>query len=194
MQTLMKQLNLDHRRFLRLFSCVQHQLDLYRGGNWLLPDPGLILNVLDYMQAYPEFWHHPSEDILFAELLERDIPQSYTVESLLIEHQELESATRYIKSAYRDSIESDCLPSEQLIDDTYEYLDRQISHLSTEKTAIYPVVDVYLSDQVVKNLNLTHKEIKDPLFGSQLEGKYDGLFQKIRETDQQMQRDGFSFV
>jgi hemerythrin-like domain-containing protein len=190
----MKQLNLDHCRFLRLFSCVQNQLDLYRSGNWLLPDPRLILNVLDYMQAYPEFWHHPSEDILFAELLERDIPQSYTVESLLVEHQELESATRFIKSAYKDSIESDCLPSEQLIDDTYEYLDRQISHLSTEKTAIYPVVDVYLSDEVVKNLNLTHREIKDPLFGSELENKYDGLFQKIRETDQQMQRDGFSFI
>ena len=58
----------------------------------------------------------------------------------------------------------------------------------------YPVVDIYLSDEVISNLNLNHKEIVDPLFGSDLQSKYDGLFEKIRETDLQMQRDGFSFI
>lgn len=194
MRQLMKQLNLDHRRFLRLFTCVQNQMDLYRTGNWLLPDQALILNVLDYMQAYPEFWHHPSEDIVFAELLERDIPQSSTVESLLIEHQQMEVMTRDIKSAYKDSILNDYLPSEQLIDDTYAYLDRQIGHLSTEKTAIYPVVDLYLSEQTLQALDINYKELKDPLFGSDLDAKYENLFLKISEMDKQMQREGFSFI
>ena len=194
MQPLMKQLNLDHQRFSRLFTCVQYQLDLYRSGNRLLPDINLILNVLDYMQAYPELWHHPSEDVLFSELLDRDIPQSYTVESLLIEHQELECATRSIKSAFKDCILNDCLPGESLIDETYEYLDRQLSHLGTEKNAIYPVVGIYLSEQVIRNLHLNRNEINDPIFGTQLESKYDKLFQEIRTADLQMQRDGFCFV
>lgn len=194
MASLLNQLNHDHRRFMRLFACLKFQLNLYRNDDRVSPDFKLILSVLDYIQAYPEYYHHPAEDILFVHLLECDIPQSATIEKLLLEHQELESTTVELKSAYNSSNENGLLPSEQLLDSTFDYIDQQISHLNTERNAVYPIAGIYLCSADIERLQYPCATMEDPLFDAILDAKFNTLFQTIIATDKLTREDGFSFI
>ena len=69
MHPIFLQLETDHQRMQRMLYDLNHQIESYFGLHDAPADVDAMMRCLDYIQIYPEVWHHPVEDIIFRQLL-----------------------------------------------------------------------------------------------------------------------------
>jgi hemerythrin-like domain-containing protein len=78
-------LSQEHRNIERLLAVLERELEIFdRGGR---PDYEVIRAVISYFEVYPEVYHHPQEDLIFAKLNIRDPAAAAKVGDLAREHQ-----------------------------------------------------------------------------------------------------------
>jgi hemerythrin-like domain-containing protein len=74
----------EHVNFRKLLDLLEKQLDLFHVGE--APDYPLLTEILHYMTHYPDRFHHPKEDLIFARLVKRDPRTARKVEELARQH------------------------------------------------------------------------------------------------------------
>jgi hemerythrin-like domain-containing protein len=75
----------EHRNVERLLAVLERELEVFkRGGH---PDYEVVRAVIRYFEVYPEMYHHPQEDLVFAKLKIRDPAAAAKVGNLALEHQ-----------------------------------------------------------------------------------------------------------
>ena len=77
-------LSREHRNLERLLDALERELCVFDRGD--RPDYEVIL-VISYFEVYPEVYHHPQEDQVFAKLKMRDPAAAKKVGDLAGEHQ-----------------------------------------------------------------------------------------------------------
>ena len=97
----------EHRNIEMLLAVLERELEIFdRGGR---PDYEVIRAIISYFEVYPEVYHHPQEDVVFAKLKLRDPAAAAKVGDLALEHQKgaerlrrvaeaVESVSRIVKS------------------------------------------------------------------------------------------------
>ena len=75
----------EHRNIERLLAVLEHELDVFDSGN--RPDYEVIRAIISYFQVYPEQFHHPQEDLVFARLKVRDPAAAARIGDLAGEHE-----------------------------------------------------------------------------------------------------------
>ncbi len=143
--TILDRLQSDHQklsRFLYSFRVYMQRLE----------DPdsqcdiSLILNMLDFINIYPEHFHHPVEDLLFRHLLETYDIDGSDVRETLEQHGELEANTRQIRVDFETLSNSSQGSLDRFIAAVMDYIDRQLAHLIQEETLIFPLIEEYFDD------------------------------------------------
>jgi len=78
-------LSQEHRNIERLLAVLERELEIFdRGGR---PDYEVIRAIISYFEVYPEVYHHPQEDLIFAKLKIRDPAAAAKIGDLAREHQ-----------------------------------------------------------------------------------------------------------
>ena len=77
----------EHRYMHSLLDAMEEQVKRMKPGK--VPDYNLLLDILDYLTHYPDKYHHPREDILFAHMLESDRHFQPKLDRLRREHKTL---------------------------------------------------------------------------------------------------------
>jgi len=183
MNLLEKRLRKDHSRIKMVLDCLQYQLDCYGDEQQGSPELNIILEAINYLQAYPEKWHHPLEDLIFAELQRRKLDKNGVIAALLIEHQRLEKQTEDVFKLFY-SLANDCVvPVEVLKGKTQDLIDEQRRHIDTENEHVYPLMAKHFSDKDWQVLGGQAGDVHDPLFGTLLREDFADLYQYILEID-----------
>lgn len=118
-----------------------------------LMDPGsksdidLILNMLDFINIYPENFHHPIEDVLFAHLLEKPDIDTADVRLIMSQHQQLESQTHHIREDFHTLSASSQGSLDRFFDEVMDYIDEQNAHLFLEETSVFPLIEEAFNDE-----------------------------------------------
>ena len=74
----------EHRNIEMLLGVLERELEIFdRGGR---PDYEVIRAIISYFELYPEMYHHPQEDLVFAKLKSRDPAAAAKVGNLALEH------------------------------------------------------------------------------------------------------------
>ena len=60
----------EHRNIETLLAVLEHELEIFDRGD--RPDYEVIRAIISYFEVYPEVYHHPQEDLVFAKLKIRD--------------------------------------------------------------------------------------------------------------------------
>src|SRR5262245_4720676 len=95
----------EHRNVERLLAVLEHELKVFDRGDQ--PDYGVVRAIIGYFELYPEVYHHPQEDLVFAKLRIRDPAAAGKVGHLALEHQR--GAERLHRAAQAvDSVLADC--------------------------------------------------------------------------------------
>ncbi len=63
-------LSREHRNIERLLGVLERELELFERGE--RPDYEVVRAIISYFEVYPEVYHHPQEDLVFARLKTRD--------------------------------------------------------------------------------------------------------------------------
>src|SRR5215831_14911854 len=101
---IIERLSREHRNIERLLVILEHELDIFDRG--ARPDYEVIRAIISYFEVYPEVYHHPQEDLVFAKLSIRDPAAAAKVGNLATEHQKgaerLRSVARAVDSVLAD--------------------------------------------------------------------------------------------
>lgn len=172
MHPLQSQLYADHYNFLRLLTFLEAEIACYE-ANSLDMDNGrharlaVVLDILDYIQTYPERWHHPLENAAFERLLIKQVPNSDQIWGLKSEHKKLEALTHKAMSLFASVANDVVVPVEELVKAAREFIQRQQEHISLENKLAYPLMTEYLSDTDWDDLGRQVSRKIDPLFGGE---------------------------
>lgn len=158
----------EHRYAARLLDVLEQQLDLVARDRAL--DVEAALGVMDYMTRYPDAYHHPREDAMFARLARRD-PRLRTRIA------ELERAHRTIGAAGRKLL--DALQRRRggggesaLTSRIADYVSALREHMAIEEREVFPRARRLLGDEDLVAIERDFRRVTDPIFEASVRDAY----------------------
>lgn len=152
MNLIIEQLQEDHRQLVRVLYHLEREVKVYTGLLKGASSLQVIMDILDYIQVYPEIWHHPTEDIIYAVLVEKDLQAADQLAGLMAEHAVLELLTENLFESIDQFTSSDSKALEagvkvRFVKAVSGYVNRQLSHMEQEQNLLFPLMDLYLDQQ-----------------------------------------------
>lgn len=150
----------DHRNMWKLLDVIETEFAQFKAGN--SPDYELLSSALKYCLNYPELYHHPKEDLIYARLEERAPETLVDFGSLKTAHEALSDLTRRV-SAMVQRIEEEAEVSRpaaaKLMDD---FITAYRQHIRDEEQLFFPSAEEVLlaEDWAIIDAKITH--IRDP--------------------------------
>ena len=167
-------LNRDHANVAKLLDLLESEILAIEVGK--TPDYPLLRNIMQYITQYPDRYHHPKEDLIFAQLVRREPEVRVDVEALLKEHVSLGTAgwefDRLLRKADVDSVHM----REGVAAAGFAYIRALREHMLIEESIIFPIAMEVLTVEDWKLIDEKIGTAKDPLFGSEVPDEYQRLY------------------
>ena len=164
----MQTLHDDHVNVARLLDLIERSLELTSRGD--RSDLALAQQAMRYMTTYPDIYHHPTEDIVFATLVGRAPETQTVVEQLSAEHLVLgTSGASFLQTLQTDDNDAELLRVGEA------YVTTLRAHMNVEEGKVFPIIKVVLRDADWDKMTRELEFARDPLFGPQLKSSYQAL-------------------
>ncbi len=171
-------IRLEHFNIASVLVCLSHLLEEIQQGRWE-PDFELLGAILDYLEQFPEVFHHPKEeDHLFKAIAQRapsaEVKLGYVRQEHVKGGEMLADLRRKLNafaenrdafSAFRDAAE------------TYVAFERR--HMAREEKELLPLALEVLHDEDWRAINTAFGRNEDPMFGRERKKEFAGLVQRI---------------
>ena len=171
----------EHRYMGTLMRLLEAELDRLDAGESI--DPHVFYESLHYMTHYPDAFHHPREDLVYARAAEVNKSLADSVDTLQRDHdflagqgaKALESVTRW-----RDT-GSNQKPMQKAV---RSYITEQRKHMEAEEALVFPEIDQVLSDADWRMLEQEDllAPVPDPVFGPRVAREYRNVARKARRA------------
>ncbi|WP_426415639.1 hemerythrin domain-containing protein [Aestuariirhabdus sp. LZHN29] len=184
MQRLIKRLIEDHKHLSRVLSCLQREMYGFSGGEDP-PDMGVILDAMDYIQNYPEAFHHPLEDRIYEQMASHisDPELLEMLERIKIQHSQLKELTRRLQNDFHAVANDQILPVDRLLTDFRAYDELLVEHMACENEHLIPAIEQYLGPAELEQITAELETRPDPMFGGQLLAQYEDLYNYLVESE-----------
>jgi len=173
----------EHRNIEKLLTVLERELEIFdRGGR---PDYEVIRTIISYFTVYPEVYHHPQEDLVFAKLKTRDPAAAARVGDLAGEHQKGADRLRRVAHAV-DSV----LVDEEVLRETVDaiirdFIEHERRHMMMEDRYFFPAALKELKPQDWTEIASALTARKDPLFSDTAEARFEALRAHILQLEQE---------
>ena len=163
----------EHRNIEMLLAVLERELEIFdRGGR---PDYEVIRAIISYFEVYPEVYHHPQEDVVFAKLKLRDPAAAAKVGDLALEHQKGAERLRRVAEAV-ESVLADREILRQNVDTIVrDFIEYERRHIMMEDRDFFPAALKALEPQDWTEIASTLTNHEDPLFSEAAEEMFDAV-------------------
>jgi hemerythrin-like domain-containing protein len=153
----------EHAQIAALVKILEREIDEFEKGGQ--PDYDVVRGALDYFMGFPDMYHHPKEDLVFARLAERDPGACDRTGDLRAAHEELAARSREFAAGIRAVLEEAQVPRESLVKWARAFTDLQTRHMQMEETIFFPAALAALTPDDWVELEAVMTNQEDPLFG-----------------------------
>lgn len=166
----------EHRYMALLLDTLEERI---RGeGPIPAADYFLIHDIIQYMHAYPDAVHHPTEDLMFTKLVGRDPSTEAAVQGLQHDHEKLTGSTDRILRLLRTAeFEQSVAAADAVRKSCTEYIERLREHIEKEQLELFPKAVASLTDNDWKTIDIRLRAMDDPLFGHAVDSRFRPLFE-----------------
>ena len=173
----------EHRNIEMLLAVLERELEIFdRGGH---PDYEVIRAIISYFELYPEVYHHPQEDLVFAKLKIRDPAAAAKVGNLALEHQKGAERLRRVAQAV-DSVLADREILRQNVDNIVrDFIEHERRHIMMEDRDFFPAALKAFEPQDWTEIASALTSHEDPLFSEAAEETFDALRARILQLEQE---------
>jgi hemerythrin-like domain-containing protein len=173
----------EHRNIEMLLAVLERELEIFdRGGR---PDYEVIRAIISYFELYPEIYHHPQEDLVFAKLKNRDPAAAAKVGNLAFEHQKGAERLSRVAQAV-DSVLADREILRQNVDNIVrDFIEHERRHILMEDRDFFPAALKALEPQDWMEIASACTSHEDPLFSEAAEETFDALRARILQLEQE---------
>lgn len=170
----------EHVRFRRLLDLLEQQLKLFHVGD--TPDYPLMTDVLHYMINYPDQFHHPKEDVIFAWLGKRDPRVVLEVDELARQHHAIAEAGARLHENLESVLNGAVMPRRMIEAPGLMYVSYYRSHMDTEEAALFRVAETLLGDDDWRRIDAESTSSPDPMFGGESQERYRSLLRHVERS------------
>ncbi len=167
----------EHRNMATLLRALEWQVAEFEKGN--RPDYELVGAVLDYFLSFPDIYHHPKEELIFATLQERDGASAQRIGDLGIAHQDLADRAREFAAALRAVLDEAEMSRAAFTRWARGFIDLQRRHIDIEEQAFFPAAEKALTAQDWADLGARMAGEDDPLLGEHAGERFEQLRRTI---------------
>jgi len=167
----------EHERFAKLLGLLETQVWRFAKGDE--PDYELLQDVFFYMTKYPDRFHHPMEDLAFAEIARRVPEARKHVDELRHYHRAIaDRGTQFIERL-EAALGGDIVRREAIEAPALEYIALYRKHMALEARELFPLGRTHLSPTDWARFRAAIEPEADPLFGDQVAERYRSLHSQI---------------
>jgi len=169
----------DHANIAKLLEILESEILAIEVGK--TPDYPLMQDIMRYMAQHSDRFHHPKEDLIFAQLLKRDPGVRADVEDLIEEHIVIGLAGQEFAGLLRASGVDSVDVREQLGTSGSDYIRALREHMLREERKLFPLAMVVLTKKEWQVIDEAINAIDDPLFDEMTADEYQRLYRLITE-------------
>ncbi len=179
MSNVVAALDRDHDNIAKLLEILESEILAIEVGK--TPDYPLLQNIMRYMTQYPDRFHHPIENLVFARLVKRDAGARADVDGLLEEHIAIGLAGRNFDKLLRTSRADSVEVREQLGAAGFAYIRSLRGHMLKEEKKLFPLAMEILTKEDWQIIDEEIDAVEDPVFGAAVADGYQRLYELIVE-------------
>jgi hemerythrin-like domain-containing protein len=173
-------IRLEHFNIASVLTCLAHLLGEAEAGRWA-PEERLLSAVLQYLESYPEVYHHPKEDdYLFAAMRRRQPDLAETLDRVHDEHVEGDRLLRGLRASL-----SAYFAGEGEFEDfrrkAMDYIAFERRHMQREERELLPLALRILEPEDWRAIDEAFAANRDPLFGDARRREFKDLVDWILE-------------
>ena len=170
-------LELDHANIAKLLEILESEILAIEVGK--TPDYPLMQDIMRYMAQYSDRFHHPKEDLIFAQLLKRNPGVRADVEDLIKEHVVIGLAGQEFAGLLRSSGVDSVALREQIGTSGFDYIRALREHMIREERELFPLAMEVLTQKEWQVIDEAVNAIDDPLFDEMTADDYQRLYRLI---------------
>jgi hemerythrin-like domain-containing protein len=178
----------DEHRYMNLLveTIDEHLESAHQPG---IGDYYLMQDIVRYMHDYSDKVHHPTEDLMFDKLVQRNPARKKDVVRLRREHGYLGKDTSKLMElldvAAKRQIPED---AEAIRDAASMYIQRLRQHMQFEENELFPSATRCLASKDWHDIEARLEAAEDPLFGDTVRRDYRVLYEYFSDRSQQVSR------
>jgi len=173
----LEELHQDHLNLAKVLRLLESQLADIRAGEHT--DLNTLSEIVDYVESYPDLFHHRHENVIFLAYLERCGGRCELFEGLLEEHVRLVNKTHEIREHIQQWWHDSPVPRERITAIIADYLRLQWNHLNLEEDSAFGVLDRELTADDWERIKASAPIASDPLFGNLSRQRFTGILDQL---------------
>ncbi len=173
----------EHVNMAKLLTLLERQVAIFDSGQ--RPDYDIMLGVVEYLRDWSDRWHHPKEDLILDRLRRRDPAGAEKVGELEKGHAALADLTNQFIETIRDVLGEEELPRERVSGLAAEFIRSQRRHMEGEEAVFLPAAERALTSQDWADIAMRISNPEDPLFGREVEKRFEILRRDILAFDRE---------
>ena len=177
MKPVLDKLHNDHINFSKLLSYLDKQLQMLEEGESC--DLTSTLDAIKYMKEYPDYVHHPLENVVFKYFLEHYDESHEHILELLHEHDNMPLLTDKLIYMLEDALTDFLQSRKELCAHLKKYITIQKEHMNQEELHVYPILNSTLDEHDWEIIDSELVNVEDPLFSKKVEKSYQALLQRV---------------
>ena len=179
----------EHHNVERLLAVLERELRVFDHAGHT--DYEVLRAIIGYFALYPEVYHHPQEDLVFAKLKIRDPAAAAKVGDLAREHrngaERLQRAAQAVAGVLADSE----VLRENVDKALRDFIEHQRRHMMMEDRDFFPAALKALEPQDWTEIASTLTSHNDPLFSDEAEQTFDTLRARIVQLAKEAEIDRY---
>lgn len=169
----LEQLKTDHENVATLLDILDDQLQRIRANE--NADYDLMRDIMHYMTAYPDSFHHPMEDAVIEQLIERNPDCREMALAVVGEHRDLATKRKAFLDMLIRVIDGEIVLRKDIVARGLDYTEFLRTHMQQEEQRLFPQAEAELSEQDWNKVSEKIEQRKDPVFGQIVEAQYKSI-------------------
>ena len=179
MSQIIAALERDHANIAKLLEILESEILAIEVGK--TPDYPLMQDIMRYMAQHSDRFHHPKEDLIFAQLLKRNPGVRADVEDLIKEHVVIGLAGQEFAGLLRSSGVDSVALREQIGTSGFDYIRALREHMIREERELFPLAMEVLTQKEWQVIEAAVNAIDNPLFDEMTADDYQRLYRLITD-------------
>jgi len=163
-------LYVEHQYVARLLEILEHQISAAARAEPL--DREASIAVMRYMTEYPDAYHHPREDAMFARLAKRDSSLVARIAEIKRAHRTIGSAGKKLLAALQRLEGNTRVDEGGVISRMNDYVKALREHMSIEERDLFQRAREVLDEQDLEEIDHAFARVIDPLFEAAVEDAF----------------------
>jgi len=177
----MKALRAEHRHMATVLQLFSEQLKAIEAGE--LVDTHVVYEIMDYMVTWPDRFHHPREDLIYARVAELDAKGADEVDSLQRDHDDTAKRSRQLLRDI-ERWRGGEVSGAAVVKRGRAYIDHVYEHMNVEEKVVFPHIESTLTLRDWRELAADNelRAVSSVIFGPRVQREFRTMSRKLRRN------------